>query len=228
MQAAILAGGLGVRLRPVTLTTPKPMVPINGRPFLEYQIALVRSQGFDDLVLLVGYLGEHVEAHFGDGRDWGIRIRYSYEAKPLGTAGAIRNAYKLLEREFLLLNGDTYLQTDYGAMLRALTRGPAAAIMAVYDNADRVAPNNVSLSGEGRVMHYSKADHEGLTHVDAGAYAMALEVVESLPVDTASSLESDVFPGLISRGLLAAWPVDQRFYDIGTFERLDLASRVLS
>ncbi len=228
MQVAILAGGLGVRLRPVTLTTPKPMVPINGRPFLEYQVALVRSQGFDDLILLVGYLGEHVEAHFGDGRDWGVRIRYSYEARPLGTAGAILNARRLLAPEFLLMNGDTYLQTDYAAMLRALTRGPAAAIMAVYDNADRVAPNNVSLSSDGRVEHYSKADHVGLTHIDAGAYAMGPAALEGLPVDEVSSLETDVFPALIRRGQLAAWPVDQRFYDIGTFERLDLASRALS
>lgn len=227
MQVVILAGGLGVRLRPVTLTVPKPMVLVNSKPFLEYQIALVRDQGFDDVVLLIGHLGEQIEAHFQDGRDWRIRIRYSYETRPLGTAGAIVNAQTLLEPEFLLLNGDTYLGTDYCGMLQLRNHHDELAVMAVYANHDQIAPNNVTVAENGRVTQYTKNPGIGLTHVDAGAYAISRRLLELL-TSGPSSLEGDVFPMLVRDGRLLAWPVSERFYDIGTFERLELAHRILS
>lgn len=228
MQAVILAGGLGVRLRPVTLTTPKPMVPVNGRPFVEYLITLLHRQGLDDIVFLAGYLGDQLERHFRDGRDWSVRIRYSHESKPLGTAGALVNADELLEPEFLLLNGDTYLDTDYAAMMRMRRTRGAAVVMAVYDNPEGIATNNVTITEAGYIVEYRKGNGGDMTHVDAGAYALSKEVVTALRAGEVLSLESAVFPLLAKQGRLMAWPVADRFYDIGTFDRLDLAHRVLS
>lgn len=227
MQAVILAGGLGVRLRPVTLQIPKPMVPIRGRPFLEYQIDLVRRHGFDSVLLLVGYLGDQIRRHFGGGEAWQVRIGYSFESSPLGTAGALGHAYDALEGRFLLLNGDTYLDTDYETMMRAAAVAQTPATMAVYDNAEPVAPNNAEVGAGGRVVRYSKQNPEGMTHVDAGAYVLTRDVVSRLADGRVASLETDLLPMLAASGQLGAWLVRHRFYDIGTFDRLELARTAL-
>ena len=227
MQVVILAGGLGARLRPLTLTVPKPMVPIHGRPFLEYQIDWVKQFGFDRILLLTGYLGEQIEAHFEDGRRWGVSMSYSRESSPLGTAGALRLAENQLGEQFLLLNGDTYLPIDYGTMARRFDMRDSLGLMAVYDNADKVTPNNVGLDHNGKVIRYAKSGGPGLTHVVAGAYLFKRAVAERIPAGTASSLEEDLVATLAPSGELDSYPVGQRFYDIGTFERLALAEPIL-
>ncbi|MDO8490029.1 MAG: nucleotidyltransferase family protein, partial [bacterium] len=113
MQAVILAGGLGTRLRPLTNTTPKPMIPINGRPFLEYTIEALRWHNITHILLLTGYLGEKVKAHFGDGAQHGVSISYSHEGQPIGVGGSLRLAESRLEDNFLLLYGDVYLPINY-------------------------------------------------------------------------------------------------------------------
>src|SRR5690348_17236437 len=133
MQMAILAGGLATRLRPITETIPKSMVPVQGKPFLEHQIALVRAHGVTDLVLCVGHLYQPIEAYFGDGSRFGLRIRYSVEAdRLLGTGGALKQAEPLLEDRFFLMYGDSYLLYDYAeVMARARDH---EALMVVYHN----------------------------------------------------------------------------------------------
>jgi NDP-sugar pyrophosphorylase family protein len=117
MQAVILAGGLGTRLRPLTAKRPKAMVSIAGRPFLEYQIGLLRDAGIDDIVLCVGYLAEQIIDYFGDGSSFGVRLRYSVERERLlGTAGAVKQAEPLLTDIFFLTYGDSYLRLDYRAV----------------------------------------------------------------------------------------------------------------
>lgn len=227
MQAVILAGGLGVRLRPVTLQVPKPMVPIRGRPFLEYLIDLVRRHGIERVLLLVGYLGDQIRGHFHDGHAWHVRIAYSFERSPLGTAGALRHAHDALEDRFLLLNGDTYLDTDYTAMICGTTTPHVPATMAVYANAEGVAPNNAEVDEDGRVVRYDKQNPAGMTHVDAGAYVLTRELVSTLAPGRVASLETDLLPGLAASGQLRAWRVRHRFYDIGTFDRLEIARTAL-
>jgi len=227
MQVAILAGGLGTRLRPLTLTVPKPMVPIHGRPFLEYQIEWVKQFGFHRILLLTGYLGEQIEEHFQDGRRWGVSIAYSRESSPLGTAGALKLAEHQLDERFLLLNGDTYLPIDYGAMARHFEQSDGLGLMTVYDNADKVAMNNVGLTHDGKVARYAKSGGPGLTHVVAGAYLFKSAVAERIPAGTKSSLEEDLVATLAPSGELGSYPVSQRFYDIGTFERFALAEPIL-
>ena len=113
MQAVILAGGLGARLRPLTDKIPKTMVQVHGRPFLEYEVELLKSRGVDELVLCVGYLGEQIERHFGEGRWFGVRIRYSYDGEtPLGPIGALKKAEAMLEDKFFVTYGDAYRRLD--------------------------------------------------------------------------------------------------------------------
>jgi NDP-sugar pyrophosphorylase family protein len=228
MQVVILAGGLGTRLRPLTLTVPKPMVPIHGRPFLEYQIEWVKQFGFDRVLLLTGYLGEQVESHFQDGSRWGVSISYSRELSPMGTAGALKLAEPLLNEHFLLLNGDTYLPINYGAMARHFETCDSLGLMTVYDNADRVAPNNVALGGDGMVVSYARQGDPSHTHLAAGAYIFRREVVDHVPTARFYSLEDDLTPGLAQARQLRGYAIRQRFYDIGAADRLWEAGHVLA
>jgi NDP-sugar pyrophosphorylase family protein len=227
MQVAILAGGLGARLKPLTETLPKPMVAINGKPFLEYQLEWLHRCGFRRILLLTGYLSDAIKDHFQDGRRFDLSIDYSVEATPLGTAGALKWAEPRLDDPFVLLNGDTYLAIDYRAMIARFQQAGNAALMAVYANADGIAPNNVTVSPEGLVSRYDKQRSTALTHVDAGAYVFRKQVLAGIPSGRACSLEGEIFPALVASGELGAYPVTDRYYDIGTFERLALAAQVI-
>ena len=134
MQAVILAGGLGTRLWPLTRAVPKPMVRVAGRPYLEHQLQLLKSQNISNVLILTGYMGEQIEEYFGDGSRLGISIRYSRESQPLGTAGAPRKASQMLASTFILLYGDSYLPIKYGDALERLYSSGTQGVMVVYDN----------------------------------------------------------------------------------------------
>jgi NDP-sugar pyrophosphorylase family protein len=224
VQAVILAGGRGTRLEPLTQFVPKPMAPVARKPFLEHQLAYLRQQSITRIVLLVGYLWSQVEEYFGDGRKFGLSIRYSVEETPLGTGGALREAGPLLDDEFLLLNGDSFLPIDYHEPFELLRSLGTAGVMVVHDNGleDAAVPNNVQVNGDGMVVRYFKTAHPGpeLTHVDAGVLALRRSVLDLIPSGTGVSLESDVYPELIRTGQLAAYASHRRFYDIGSTEKL--------
>ena len=224
MQAVILAGGLGTRLWPLTKEVPKPMAPVAGAPYLEHQLKLLAKQGIRDIVLLTGYLGEQIEQHFRDGHRWNLTIRYSHEITPLGTGGALREARSLLADTFLVIYGDSYLPIKYAEVLELLENSKATGVVVVYDNSfgDTSVRNNIALDGQGRVISYNKEslDDPSLTHVEAGVLAFGRRVLELLPPEGAVSLEKEIFPQLIARRDLLAYPTRQRFYDIGTPERL--------
>lgn len=227
LQVAILAGGVGERLRPLTDTVPKPMVPVRGRPFLEHQLELLRRHGARRVLLLVSHLGQQIERHFGDGRGLGLAITYAYEPSPLGTAGALRLAAARLDDAFVLVNGDTYLETDYAAFVARFEGAGRLGLMAVYRNpGEHLAANNVSVMAGGVVSRYEKGKTAGLTHADAGLYALRKSVVIDLKAGRSASLERDVFPCLARLGELMAFEAG-RYYDIGTFERLELVEREL-
>src|SRR3989344_6743728 len=117
-QALILVGGLGTRFKPFTEKIPKPMIDIEGRPFLEFKIESLRKHGIKEFIFLVGHFGEKVEEHFGDGKRFGIDIKYSYEKEQLlGTAGALKNAEHLIKGDFILTNGDTFLDVDFEKLM---------------------------------------------------------------------------------------------------------------
>jgi N-acetyl-alpha-D-muramate 1-phosphate uridylyltransferase len=223
MQAVILAGGLGTRLWPVTKAVPKPMVPVAGEPYLAHQLRFLREQGHTDVVMLTGYLGEQIEEYFGDGGPIGMRIRYSREPAPLGTGGALRNASNLLADAFLLIYGDSFLPIRYEILERRLAETKATAVVALFEDRDGETGvvANVDVDESGFVTRYEKnAARSNLRFIDAGVLAMRAEAIQHIPAGEKSSLEEQIFPRLIERRALAAVTTEQRFYDIGTPERL--------
>ena len=222
MQAVILAGGLGTRLRPLTEHTPKVMIPVNGKPFLLYQLELLKSQRINDIVLCIGYLGEQVRKFFGNGESFGIRIRYSEEkGELLGTGGALKQAQDLLDKYFFVMNGDTYLPIDYGEVERTFLRYAKKAIMLVYDNReDTEVRNNVELDGDFMVIRYDKASSDpSLDYVEAGVLSLQRESLDFIPGRCSISLEKGLYSTLIGQRELAAYVTNQRFYDIGTLKQ---------
>lgn len=230
MQAVILAGGLGTRLWPVTATVPKPMVQVAGAPYLEHQLRLLAEQQIRDVLLLTGYLGEQIEEYFGDGASLGLRIDYSREREPAGTAGALREARAKLEDAFLVIYGDSYLPIEYREAFELLVGSHAKGLVVVYDNAleDTSVKNNVDLDNDGYVTRYEKDAPDELLYVEAGVLALRRSVVDLVPTSGAVSLEKEIFPQLIAARQLIAHVTRQRFYDIGTPERLELIERMLT
>lgn len=213
IQAVILAGGLGTRMRPHTETVPKPMLPVRGRPFIEHQIELLRGAGFRRFLLLVGWLGEQIEAHLGDGSRLGVEIRYSYESTPLGTGGALKNAAALLEPEFALINGDTLLDIDYAAFCGAGFQ-PALVVIAA-SRAPNGRKGNLNLAENGAILGYSKRNPAG-SHVDAGVAALRREVLDLIPSGRPCSFEEEILPQLIATRQAIAVVTGVAFFDMGT------------
>lgn len=143
IQAVILAGGKGTRLRPLTYEIPKVMIDINGRPFLQYVLELLHKKGISNIVLLVSYLGEQIEKYFGDGKKFGLDITYSYEDPPLGTGGALKKAERLLLPEFLLVNGDTYLDFEDKSLKNRFRDLDCKGLICVHANKDRKTVPNI-------------------------------------------------------------------------------------
>jgi NDP-sugar pyrophosphorylase family protein len=208
------------------------MVPVAGVPYLEHQLRFLGKQDLQDVVILTAYLGEQIEEYFGDGRRLGLRIRYSREPEPLGTGGALREARHLLADLFLLLYGDSYLPIDYAAVGRHLAVSDALGLLVVYYDAraETGVRGNVALSENGLVTRYDKTargDPE-LKYIEAGVLALRRSAVALIPPEGKVSLEQQVFPLLIERGALLGLPTRQRFYDIGTAERLKAIEGLLA
>lgn len=224
MQVVILAGGLGTRLRPITERIPKPMVEVAGQPFLGYIIDWLAAHDLRRVLILLGYLGGHVQEYFGDGGRYGVNIDYVFEPMPLGTGGAIRNAVGQLDDEFLMLFGDSYLPVDYRSVVKAFRRAPSKALMVVYDNAgqDTGVPNNVLVNSMNKVVRYDKRKAStDLNYVDAGALCFRRDIFLGLPPNELVSLEEQIYPRLIKEQQMSAFVTRQRFFDIGTPERLN-------
>lgn len=215
LVACVLAGGLGTRLRPLTDDTPKPMVPVAGRPFLWHQLRRVAEGGVTDFVLAVGYRHEQISAYFGDGTAFGWRIRYSVEDRPLGTGGAVRRALDLLGERFLVLNGDTYLGLDWAPFLAADWDG-RDGLMGILRVDDCGRYGRVETDGRTVLGFSEKSASSGPGWINAGACALHRRAIERVDAEV-FSLEREVYP--VSR--LAVLPIDGDFVDIGTFETLD-------
>jgi N-acetyl-alpha-D-muramate 1-phosphate uridylyltransferase len=212
MQCVILAGGRGTRLGALTEDRPKALVDVAGRPFLEYQLELLRTGGVSEIVLCVGYLGSVVERTIGDGSRLGLSIRYSYDGpEPLGTAGAVRNALPLLRERLLVTYGDTLLTVDYSAVARAHASSGFPALVTVLENENRFAPSNAVVEG-GLVVAYGKTPTpQNARWIDYGLLGFDRAVIEH---STDADLEP-ILARLAGERQLAAYEVDERFYEIG-------------
>lgn len=231
--AFVLAGGLGTRLGPLTSRVPKSMLPVAGRPFLEILIEQLAHRGTDRAVLCIGHLGDVVVQHFGDGARWGIRIEYSRESGPLGTAGALRAATAARPGPYLVLNGDSFVPVDLRRLVSAhhssLDADPATLgtlVLARMADADQYG--RVSIDEAGRIVAFDEkhSGGEGEALVSAGVYVIENAVLSGVAEGTPSSLERDVFPSLVGR--LRSFVIDRPFLDIGTPDRYARAQRELA
>lgn len=213
---AILAGGLATRLRPVTETIPKSLVPVAGEPFLAHQLRLLHDRGLRRAVLCVGHLGERIEAKFGGGSGYGVALRYSFDGpRLLGTGGALRQALPMLGERFLVLYGDSYLPIDYAAAVAAFERSGRPALMTVFNNGGRWDTSNVFYA-DGTIRLYHKQNRTAeMRHIDYGLGILRAEVLASRPADVPFDL-ADVYADLVARGELAGHEVHERFYEVGS------------
>jgi mannose-1-phosphate guanylyltransferase len=221
MQALVLAGGEGTRLRPLTRTTPKPVLPLAGRPFLSFMLDWVHRHGVDDVILSCGFLSDAVKEVLGDIYN-GMRLRYVVEEEPLGTAGPVRLAYDegLLDERLLILNGDVLTDMDLRAELAQHESTAARVTLALIPVDDTSSYGVVPTDDEGRVEAFlEKTSGEVPTNlVNAGAYVLEREVVELIPPGRAVSFERETFQELVGDGLYG-WASNGYWMDIGTAER---------
>jgi mannose-1-phosphate guanylyltransferase len=222
VQALVLAGGEGTRLRPLTLTTPKPVMPLAGRPFLSFMLDWVHSHGADEVILSCGFMSDAVRSVLGDIYE-GMRLRHVIEEEPLGTAGPVRLAYDqgLLEERVLVLNGDVLTDIDLTAELEQHGRTGARATLALHPVEDTSSYGVVPTAEDGQVEAFiEKGGGDAPTNrINAGSYVIERAVVESsIPAGRAVSFEREVFPGLVGDGLYG-FDAPGYWIDIGTPER---------
>lgn len=217
MQAILLAGGLGTRLRSVVSDRPKPMALIEGRPFMEYVTRALARDGITDIIFAVGYKGSMVEEHFGDGKRFGFHAAYAYEETLLGTAGAIRNAGRYItEDRFFVLNADTFYQIDYTRLERihdALNLDMALVLRQVPD----VSRYGQAVLGDDGILNAfnEKTSEARKGTINGGIYLMKRELLETIP-EGKVSLENDMIPGWLHENRrLGGFVNDGYFIDIG-------------
>jgi len=212
---AILAGGLAARMRPVTERIPKALLEVAGRPFIEYQLALLRREGVDRVVLCVGFLGEMIEACVGDGARFGLSVSYSFDGERLlGTGGALRRALPLLGEHFFVLYGDSYLDIAYAPVQAAYRSSALQALMTVFRNEGRWDTSNVLFDGK-RVVRYDKRNpaHD-MKFIDYGLGILNGDILRASKHEAFDL--SDIYEAVAREGKLAGFEATRRFYEIGT------------
>src|ERR1700724_1411989 len=219
MQAVILVGGEGTRLRPLTYALPKPMVPVLGRPFIGWLIERLRRAGVDDVILSCCYLPDVIEAHFGDGHAFGIKLHYIIEESPLGTAGAIKNAIDMIHGPIYVCNGDILTGLDLVALRDAHIKHNAVATIHTRAVDDPSQFGVVETDAEGRVLRFVEKPKPGETSardINAGTYVLEREAVEAIPSDRSVSIERETFPKLIrDTGRVYAVSTQDYWIDVG-------------
>src|SRR3954454_20464013 len=221
VQAVILVGGEGTRLRPLTATVPKPVLPLVDRPFLVYMLEWLRRHGVADVVMSCGFLATSVRNVLGDGSHLGLRLRFVEEPEPRGTAGALKYAEDLLDERFLMLNGDVLTDIDLTAQLEQHDRTGAVGTLALVPVEDPTAYGLVRLTEESAVREFVEkpsADQIDTNLISAGAYVLERSVLDLIPADRNVSIEREVWPRLVGDGLYG-FAAKAYWLDIGTPER---------
>lgn len=226
-QAVILAGGLGTRLRPITDTIPKPMIPFHGKPFLEYIIEMLIEQGFVKIILLLGYLPEKVTEYFENGAKWGIDIKYSITDINDDTGLRLKKAKHLFENEFMLLYCDNYWPMNFNKMLAVYKANNVDALVTVYKNLDGYTKNNLRINENGFIEDYDKTRQaENLQGVDIGFFILKKSIIDLIPEGN-FNFEKTVLPQLIINRKIITYVTEHRYYSVGSHERLVLTEMFL-
>ncbi len=220
MKAVILVGGEGTRLRPLTCNTPKPMVPILNRPFLEHMIDYLKGHGVSQIILAMGYLPDRIQAHFGDGAGLGVELTYVIEDSPLGTAGAVKNVEALLDDTFIVCNGDILTDVDLTNMVAYHRSSGAKATIALTEVEDPTRFGVVETQASGRVRRFiEKPSWDAVTShwINAGTYILEPAVLALVPQGNHHMFEQGLFPALLRGGEpVFAYPSNGYWIDIGT------------
>jgi mannose-1-phosphate guanylyltransferase len=222
VQAVILVGGEGTRLRPLTVTVPKPVLPLVDRPFLAYMLEWLRRHGVDDVIMSCGFLATSVRNVLGDGSQFGLRLRFVEEPEPRGTAGALKYAEDLLDERFLMLNGDVLTDIDLTAQIAQHDATGAVGTLALVPVEDPTAYGLVRVHDDRSVKEFVEkptADSIDTNLISAGAYVLERRVLDMIPADRNVSIEREVWPRLVGEGLFAFAADDAYWLDIGTPER---------
>lgn len=219
MKAVILVGGEATRLRPLTCNTPKIMVPVLNRSFFEHLGGYLKKHNIVDIVLAVGKSPEQIQDYLGDGSKLGVRLTYSIENRPLGTAGAVKNAERFLDDSFIVLNGDIFTDIDLSRMMRLHHKNKATASLAMTPVEDPTMYGVVETDSEGRVKRFiEKPSREMVTTnmINAGIYILEPDILSCIAPDTFSMFERDVFPPLLEKGqAIYGYPFRDYWIDIG-------------
>ncbi len=226
-QAVILAGGLGTRMRPLTDTLPKPMIPVQGRPFLEYLVELLKDNGIGEIVLLLGYLPEKVTEYFGDGSKFGVKIKYDITPVEYDTGARIMHAEPLFRDRFLLMYCDNYWPLDLAELTAFYENQNVLASVVVFDNRNRMTNNNMLVSPDGFVLKYDKSRTDpNLSGVDAGFFILDKKVLALAPGGSADfNFEKEVIPQLVAKKQLAGYMTGHRYYSLGSIDRLPVTEK---
>jgi NDP-sugar pyrophosphorylase family protein len=224
MKAILLAGGKGTRLRPLTIHTPKPIVPIFNRPFLHYQIDLLKQvPEIDEVILSLNYQPRRIEEIFGDGSELGIKIRYVVEPAPLGTAGAIKYAGDNLTESVVVFNGDVLTQIDLAAVIRLHRERQARATIVLTPVDNPTAYGLVETDPDGNILRFlEKPKPEEITtnNINAGIYVLEPDTFDRIPSEVSWSIERSYFPSLVERHeTFVAYIYNGYWIDIGTPEK---------
>lgn len=218
MQAVILVGGQGTRLRPLTSTLPKPVVPLVDRPFIAFMLEWLREHGIDDVIMSCGFLATSVREVLGDGSDLGIRLRFVEEPDPRGTAGALKLTEPMLDERFLMLNGDVLTDIDLTSQIAQHEATGATATLALVPVADPTAYGVVILEEDRSVRDFVEkpsSDRVQSNLISAGAYVLERRILDLVPPDRNVSIEREVWPLLVGAGLYG-FPSQSYWLDIGT------------
>jgi NDP-sugar pyrophosphorylase family protein len=218
---AILAGGMATRLYPVSMSVPKSMIEISGKPFIHWQLELLSKSGIKEVVLCLGKMAEVIQDYIGDGAQYGMNVEYSLDGeKPLGTAGAIVKALPLLQDEFGVIYGDSYLPIDYRSIMEFYSSQKIDALMTVYKNENTLDQSNVVFCNQ-RIVKYSKLIHDAeMTYIDYGFSIYKKAVFAKLTTEKYLDL-SEIIESLVITGDLSGYEVNQRFYEIGSFQGIE-------
>lgn len=236
VAAVILAGGLGMRLRSAYAAGPKSMAPIGKRPFLDYLLAWLQSQGVRETILCVGYKRSQIQRFVGRGSKWGMRVRYSIEQKLLGTGGAVKKAEELISGEtVLVLNGDTFVNVSLRELMKFHRSCKALATLAAVTVPNRSRYGSVRLDGKSRITAFLEKSRESKDRgleidkhlINGGIYIVERKLLKMIRGSGSVSLEKDVFPSLLAKKSVYGFTTDAYFLDIGVPEDLRRAQREL-
>jgi len=220
MQMVILCGGLATRLGNIAKNTPKSMIPVQGKPFLEHQIEQLKKHQVKDIVLCVGHLSEKIETYFGNGKKFDVNIQYSHDGdKPLGPIGALKKAELLLNDVFFTMYGDSYVFVDYKKVYNHFIKQDKLAMMTVYYNHNKHDKSNLIVKN-GKVIQYSGTKTKDMTYIDYGVNIYKKKTLDIIPKNTFFSTK-DLYTNLAKQNQLLAFEIKKRFYHIGNLESLE-------